>query len=153
MTDALQTSGHFIVLGDPQMRQEALNEQDFVASGRTAKGKKAPKTGRMTPAQLLVKGEITHVQSSTTGGKGGVSFKGISLGGSKDAAEINATIYLVDSETGQVKASQEGQCRKGNGACGGAGGPVSDRPARGHRLGRFDRPRQTWQGCHEPRHA
>ncbi len=105
MTDALQTSGHFIVLGDSQMRQEALHEQDFVASGRTAKGKKAPKMGRMTPAQLLVKGAITHVQSSTTGGKGGLSFKGIRLGGSKDTAEINATIYLVDSETGQVKAS------------------------------------------------
>ena len=105
MTDALQASGHFIVLGDSEMRQEALNEQDFVSSGRTAKGKKAPKTGRMTPAQLLVKGAITHVQSSTSGGKGGLSFKGISLGGSKDAAEINATIYLVNSESGQVKAS------------------------------------------------
>lgn len=105
MTDALQASGWFIVLGDKHMRTEALGEQDFAASGRTAKGKKAPKTGRMTPAQLLVKGEITHVQSSTTGGKGRFNFRGISLGGSKDKAEVNITMYLVDSETGQVKAS------------------------------------------------
>ncbi|MDY6949867.1 MAG: CsgG/HfaB family protein [Thermodesulfobacteriota bacterium] len=105
MTQALNESGWFIVLGEKDMRQAALEEQDFAANGRTAGGKKAPKMGRMTPAQLLVKGAITHVQSSTTGGKGGLSFKGIRLGGSKDAAEINMTIYLVSSETGQVLAS------------------------------------------------
>lgn len=105
MTDALQGSGKFVVLGEKDMRGEAMLEQDLAASGRAAGGKKAPKTGQMTPAQLLVKGDITHVQSSTSGGAGGLSFKGISLGGSKDTAEINATIYIVDSQTGQVKAS------------------------------------------------
>ncbi|MBN1764039.1 MAG: hypothetical protein JW860_02175 [Sedimentisphaerales bacterium] len=107
LTDALQKSGWFIVLGDKEMREEAMNEQDFVATGRTAQGKKAPKIGRMTPAQILVKGVITHVQGTTTGGGGGISIKGIRLGGSKDKAEINMTIYMVDSETGQVKASTD----------------------------------------------
>jgi curli biogenesis system outer membrane secretion channel CsgG len=105
LTDSLQQSGWFIVLGDADMRQEALREQDFAESGRTAKGKKAPKIGRMTPAQLLVRGSVTHVQNSTSGGAGRLNFKGISLGGSGDKAEVNITIYLVDSETGQVKAS------------------------------------------------
>lgn len=105
MTNALNESGWFIVLGEKDMREEAMEEQDFAASGRAAGGKKAPKMGRMTPAQLLVKGAITHVQSSTTGGSGGLNFKGIHLGGSKDAAEINITMYLVNSETGQVAAS------------------------------------------------
>lgn len=105
MTDALQGSGRFIVLGEADMRAEAMAEQDRVDSGRMAGGKKAPKKGNMTPAQLLVKGDITHVQNSTTGGGAGLGFKGIRLGGSTDKAEINATIYLVDSRTGQVKAS------------------------------------------------
>jgi curli biogenesis system outer membrane secretion channel CsgG len=105
MTAALQESGKFIVLGEKDMRGEAMLEQDLATAGRTAGGNKAPKTGQMTPAQLLVKGDITHVQSSTSGGSGGLSFKGINLGGSKDTAEINATIYIVDSQTGQVKAS------------------------------------------------
>lgn len=105
MTAALNDSKRFIVLGETDMRKEAMNEQDFAASGRTASGKKAPEKGAMTPAQLLVKGDITHVQSSTSGGEGGISIKGIRLGGSKDTAEINATIYIVDSRTGQVKAS------------------------------------------------
>ena len=107
LTDALQQSGKFIVLGDAEMRKEAMAEQDFAASGRVAGGQKAPQIGRMTPAQLLVRGSITHVQDETSGGSGGLSFKGISLGGSKGKAEVNITIYLVDSETGQVKASQK----------------------------------------------
>ena len=107
LTDALQQSGKFIVLGDSEMRQAAMGEQDMAASGRMAGGNKAPQIGRMTPAQLLVRGSITHVQNETSGGSGGLSFKGISLGGSKGKAEVNITIYLVDSETGQVKASQK----------------------------------------------
>lgn len=105
MTDALQASKKFVVLGEKDMRKEAMDEQDLVTSGRTAGGKKAPKTGQMTPAQLLVKGDITHVQDSTTGGGGGISLYGFRVGGSKDRAEINATIYIIDSTTGQVKAS------------------------------------------------
>jgi curli biogenesis system outer membrane secretion channel CsgG len=107
MTDALQASGKFIVLGEKDMRAEAMREQDLGESGRVAGGNKTPKIGQMTPAQLLVKGEITHVQDSTSGGGGGLSFKGIHLGGSGDKAEINVTIYVVDSSTGQVKASKK----------------------------------------------
>jgi curli biogenesis system outer membrane secretion channel CsgG len=105
MTDRLNATDQFIVLGTGEMRQAAMAEQDFAQSGRTAGGKKAPKTGRMTPAQLLVRGSITNVQT-TAGGKGGIGFKGIRVGGSGKKAEINMTIYLVDSETGQVAASQ-----------------------------------------------
>ncbi len=107
MTNILYESGWFIVLGDSEMRGAAMAEQDFGASGRTAKGKKTAQIGRMTPAQLLVRGSITHVQDDTGSGGGGFNFKGISIGGSKGQAELNVTIYLVDSETGQVKASTD----------------------------------------------
>ena len=106
MTDILNQTGRFIVLGESDMRGAALDEQDFVASGRTAQGRKAPVTGQMTPAQLLVKGAITHFQHETSGGGGGIRVKGFRVGGKKDKAEINATIYLVDSTTGQVVASK-----------------------------------------------
>ena len=105
LSDQLVQSGKFIVLGEADMRGAAMQEQDLAASGRTAGGKKAPKMGRMTPAQLLVKGAITHVQE-TKGGGGGFGFKGITIGGDAGSAEINITIYLVDSATGQVKASK-----------------------------------------------
>ena len=129
-TDQLVQSGKFIVLGEADMRGAAMQEQDLAATGRMAGGKKAPKMGRMTPAQLLVKGAITHVQE-TKGGGGGLSFKGFSIGGDKGSAEINITIYLVDTTTGQVKASKSviGKSGKGGlrfgyhgGALGGLGG-------------------------------
>ena len=66
MTDALQQNGKFIVLGDSDMRKEAMAEQDLAASGRTAGGAKTPQIGRMTPAQLLVRGSVTHVQDSAS---------------------------------------------------------------------------------------
>ncbi|TFH13496.1 MAG: hypothetical protein E4H02_11740 [Lentisphaerales bacterium] len=106
LTDALQESDRFIVLGEKDMRVESMVEQDLATAGRTAKGKKTPKTRQMTPAQLLVKGTITHIQKSTTGGSGGISIMGIRLSGSSDKAEITTTIYLVDAQTGQVKASK-----------------------------------------------
>lgn len=123
MTNALQESGWFLVLGDKQMRAEAMQEQDLGESGRVAGGKKTPKVGRMTPAQLLVKGAITHVQQSTTGG-GAINIQGIAIGGGKDHAEINITIYLVDSETGQVKATTQvvGKSERKRGGLGYFGG-------------------------------
>ncbi len=70
LTDSLQRSGHFIVLGEADMPGEAaMTEQDFAKSGRVAGGDKAPTTGNMTPAQLLVEGRDhqlpDHVQAST----------------------------------------------------------------------------------------
>jgi curli biogenesis system outer membrane secretion channel CsgG len=106
MTDLLQQTGKFIVLGETDMRNEAMMEQDLVASGRTAQGAKAPVTGELTPAQLLVKGAITHVQHETAGGGGGIRVKGIRLGGKKATSEINATVYVVDATTGQIVASK-----------------------------------------------
>ncbi len=105
LTDMLNQTGQFIVLGESDMRGAALDEQDFAASGRTAGGNKAPVTGQMTPAQLLVKGAITHVQDDTASGGGGVRIKGFNIGGKGGKGEVNATIYVVDSTTGMVLAS------------------------------------------------
>jgi len=106
MTDILHQSGWFIVLGDTEMRGAAMKEQDFGASGRTTQGKKTAKIGRMTPAQLLVRGSITNVQD-TGRESGGVSLFGVRVGGNMGHSEMDITIYLVDSETGQVRASQK----------------------------------------------
>ena len=124
LTDLLNQSGRFIVLGESDMRGAAMAEQDLGASGRTAGGAKTPVTGQLTPAQLLVKGAITHVQYDTKGGEGGIRFKGIGLGGKAKTAEVNVTIYMVDSTTGQIVASQSviGQAKSKGAAVGYSGG-------------------------------
>ena len=106
LTDSLQQSGKFIVLGQEDMRDAAMKEEDLRKSGRVAGGDKAPTTGNMTPAQLLVKGVITNFQT-TSGQGGGAAFGGVRLGGGGGTAEINAEIYVVDSTTGQVVASKK----------------------------------------------
>lgn len=106
LTDMLNQTGRFIVLGETDMRIAAMDEQDLAASGRTAGGRNAPATGQMTPAQLLVKGAITHVQGDTGGGGGGIRIKGFRIGGSGGSGEVSATIYIIDTSTGQVLASQ-----------------------------------------------
>jgi curli biogenesis system outer membrane secretion channel CsgG len=106
LSDMLNQTGRFIVLGETDMRYAAMDEQDFAASGATAGGKKAPVSGQMTPGQLLVKGAITHAQGDTGGMGGGIRIKGIRIGGGGGKGEVNATIYIVDSTTGQVVASQ-----------------------------------------------
>ncbi len=106
LTDLLNNSGKFIVLAESDMRGSAMAEQDLAASGRTAQGRKAPATGQLTPAQILVKGAITHVQHNVKGGGGGIRVKGIKLGGKGGKSEINVTIYMMDSTTGQVLASK-----------------------------------------------
>jgi len=107
LTDSLNQTGKFIVLGENDMRQEAMEEQDFAASGRAAGGGKKVVTGQMTPAQLLVKGDITHFTDETAGGGGGIGFKGIRIGAKGSEAEINTVMYIVDSSTGQVMASKK----------------------------------------------
>ncbi len=106
LTDSLQRSGHFIVLGEADMRDAAMKEQDFAKSGRVAGGDKAPATGFMTPAQLLIKGEITNFQT-TSGGHSGIAVHGFNIGVGGDTAEINVVVYVVDSTTGQVVASKK----------------------------------------------
>ena len=107
LTDSLMQTGKFIVLGEKDMRQEAMDEQDLAASGRAAGGGKTVVTGQITPAQLLIKGDITHFQDSTEGGGGGIGIGGLRIGAGGSNSEINAVLYVVDSSTGQVLASKK----------------------------------------------
>jgi curli biogenesis system outer membrane secretion channel CsgG len=107
LTDSIMQTGKFIVLGEKDMRQEAMGEQDLATSGRTAGGGKTVVTGQMTPAQLLIKGEITHFADATEGGGAGIGIGGFRIGAGGSMAEINAVMYIVDSSTGQVLASKK----------------------------------------------
>lgn len=107
LTEKLESSGKFIVIAEADMRNAAMDEQDFANSGRTVAGSsKAPKTGQMTPAQLLVKGVISAFDDGTSEGGGGLSYKGIGIRAKGGTARIAGTVYVVDATTGQVTASE-----------------------------------------------
>lgn len=116
LTAALHESGQFIVIGERDMRGAAADEQRLAASGATAQGDKAPERGQLTPAQLLVKGVITHFNVDGADQDGTIGYKGFRVGAARSRTEIHATLYLVDSSTAQVVASRNfiGEAKKRN---------------------------------------
>ena len=82
-----------------------MAEQDMENSDRFAKAKTAA-TGKIVPAQLLVKGKITDFQESSSGGGQGLSLYGLSINTKKSSAHIGLIIQLIDSTTGQIVDSK-----------------------------------------------
>lgn len=104
LESALYDSGRFVLVEREKIK-DVLGEQDLAASGRAAKSKVA-KTGLIRPARYIATGAITEVSENQSGGGGGVSFKGISLGGAKKEAQIALIVKLVDTTTGEIVAKE-----------------------------------------------
>jgi curli biogenesis system outer membrane secretion channel CsgG len=113
LTDALMQSGQFTVL-ERQTLGDIVGEQDLAASGRTMQSKSA-RTGKLTSAQILIKGTVTEYSRNSKGSGAGVSFKGIKLGGSRGESHVGVIIRLIDTTTGEVLFSKrvEGKAKAG----------------------------------------
>jgi curli biogenesis system outer membrane secretion channel CsgG len=125
LTDALMQTGQFVVV-ERQKLGDVMEEQDLAASGRAQKSKSA-QTGKLTSAQVQVKGTITEFEEASEGGGGGVRVFGLGVGGKKQVAHVGLIIRLIDTTTGQVLDSQrvEGKAESGGFAISGGMGPVS----------------------------
>lgn len=113
LSDALVQSGKFIVLSRKDL-DVVMAEQDLAASGRMAQSNTA-QIGKIVPAQILIKGQITEFEENTSGGGQGISVKGISLGLKKSAAHMAVIVQLIDSTTGEILESKrvEGEASAG----------------------------------------
>ncbi|MEE8575534.1 MAG: CsgG/HfaB family protein [Thermodesulfobacteriota bacterium] len=113
LTDALMQSGQFTVL-ERETLGDVIGEQDLAASGRTMKSKSA-RTGKLTSAQILIKGAITEFQSNSSGSGAGIKIRGISLGSKKGEAHVGLIIRMINTTTGEVIASErvEGKAKAG----------------------------------------
>ena len=104
LIDALVNSGQFTVL-ERQTVQDVLGEQDFANSGRVQKAQSA-RTGKVTAAQILVKGTITEYQSKAKSQGQGWKFSGFKMKQNKSEAHVGLMIRLIDTTTGEVIASE-----------------------------------------------
>jgi hypothetical protein len=100
MATSLVATGKFTVL-ERQALEEVLKEQDLGASGRTAEGSAAA-VGKLGKSQILIAGAITEFEYSKGGEGGGLSFKGISIGGSQERAHVALNLRIFDTTTGEV---------------------------------------------------
>ena len=113
LTDALMQSGQFVVL-ERETLSDVMEEQDLASSGRTMKSKSAA-TGKLTSAQILIKGAITEFESKSSGGGAGIGFGGVNIGGKSEEAHVGLIIRLIDTTTGEVLESKrvEGKAKSG----------------------------------------
>jgi len=113
LSNELSSSGDFRVVERNKL-QNVLEEQNLAASGRIAPGTGA-KIGKVTGAQYLVMGTVTAYEENTSDTGGGLSFRGIGLGGKSSEAYLAVDIRVVDTTTGDIAYSRtvEGRSKGG----------------------------------------
>jgi curli biogenesis system outer membrane secretion channel CsgG len=113
LTDALIQSDQFTVL-ERETLSDVIEEQDMAASGRFQKSKSA-RTGKLTSAQILIKGTVTEFESKSAGSGTGIGFGGVRVGSNRGEAHVGLIIRLIDTTTGEVLNSKrvEGKAQSG----------------------------------------
>src|SRR3990167_6751512 len=100
LADALIQSGKFVVI-ERQTLEDVIAEQDIAASGRAAVSETA-QTGKIIPAQILIKGTVSEFEAEIQKGGTGITISGISVGSSKSQAHVAVIVRIIDSTSGQV---------------------------------------------------
>lgn len=96
----LVENGSFSVLERKEL-DAVLGEQDLSAGDRVDSRTKV-KMKKLKGAQYLIAATVSAYEENTKGAGGGVAFKGLSLGGSKDKAYIAVDLKVIDTETGEI---------------------------------------------------
>ena len=104
LSNELSATGKFRVVERSKL-DAVLSEQDLGESGRINKATRA-KVGKVTGAKYLVFATVTAFEEKVSGGGGGVSFRGISVGGKKNEAYLAIDLRVVDTETGDIEFSR-----------------------------------------------
>jgi len=78
-----------------------LGEQDLSATDRVSSKTKV-QMKKLKGAQYLIAGTVSAYEEDVSGKKGGVAFKGLSLGGGKNKAYIAVDMKVIDTETGEI---------------------------------------------------
>ena len=91
-----------------------LDEQDLADSGRVSK-KTGAKIGKLTGAQYIVTGALSAFETDVKGTDGGVSFRGISLGGKKEDAYLAIDLRVIDTTTGEIEFTRTVEARASSG--------------------------------------
>lgn len=82
--------------------QAVLEEQNLGASGRVQPGT-AARMGKIIGAQYLIDGTVTAYEEDTSNTGGGISVKGISLGGSSSRAYLAIDLRVINATTGAIE--------------------------------------------------
>ena len=113
IVDALVNDGTFRVIERKKL-DTVLAEQDFSRSDRAdPSAAKLSKVGKVLGVRYILSGSITKFSTESRGGA--VRVKGIGLGGKKAKSEVNVTVRLIDTTTGEILISAKGHGESGKG--------------------------------------
>ena len=113
LTNELASTNKFKLV-EREKLTAVLDEQDLAASGRVSKGTGA-KIGKMTGAQYLVIATLTAYEEDVKGTGGGLSFRGISVGGKKEDAYLAVDLRVVNTTTGEIAYTRTIEARASSG--------------------------------------
>jgi curli biogenesis system outer membrane secretion channel CsgG len=129
LANELAGTGKFKVV-EREKLDKVLDEQDLADSGRISK-KSGAQIGKLTGAQYLVVATLSAFETDVKGTGGGVSFRGISVGGKKEDAYMAVDLRVIDTTTGEVAYTRTVEARASSGGLnvglyrGGFGGNLS----------------------------
>ena len=103
LTTELIKTDRFVVV-ERQALQDVVGEQELGQTGLVRK-ETASKVGQILGAQIIVRGVVSEFEENESGVGGGISFRGIRLGGKGSNALVAVDIRLIDTATGQVLQS------------------------------------------------
>lgn len=109
LANELAATGKFRVVERSKL-DAVLDEQDLASSGRVSR-KSAAETGNLTGAQYLVVSTISAFDTQSRGTGGGVSYRGVRLGGRKDDAYVAVDLRVIDTTTGEVAFTRTVEAR------------------------------------------
>jgi curli biogenesis system outer membrane secretion channel CsgG len=109
LTNELAGTGKFKMV-EREKLDAVLEEQDLADSGRISK-KSGAKIGKLTGAKYLVIATLSSFEENTKGTGGGLSFRGISVGGKKEEAYLAVDLRVVDTTTGEVEFTRSVEAR------------------------------------------
>ncbi len=96
----LASTNSFRVLERKEL-DAVITEQNLGASGRVNPATRS-RLGKITGAKYLVAATVSAFEENTSGGGGGISFRGFSVGGRQDKAYIAVDLKVIDVTTGEI---------------------------------------------------
>ena len=109
LSNELSNTGKFRVV-EREKLDKVLAEQDLAEDGRVNKATRA-KVGKLTGAKYLIFGTVSAFEENASGGGGGISFRGINVGGKKAEAYLAIDLRVIDTTTGDVEWSRTVEAR------------------------------------------
>ena len=117
LSNEMSSGGKFKIVERAKL-DAVLAEQDLGTSGRVRKST-AAKAGKLTGAKYLITGTVSAFEEKTQGTGGGLSFRGISVGGSHSEAYIAIDVRVIDTTSGEVKFTRTVEARSTSNAVSG----------------------------------